>query len=88
MKTTRIFPVHGLASLILMSKHAQSRQFFEGVSFTRLVVEINYVCADFIGDSITKITSNKGQGPNRSRSLQKQTVSILIKYSCDSHNER
>ena len=31
MKTTSIFPVHGLASLILMSKHAQSRQFFEGV---------------------------------------------------------
>ena len=31
MKTTRIFPVNGLASLILMSKHAQSRQFFEGV---------------------------------------------------------
>ena len=26
-------------------------------------VEINYVCADFIGDSITKITSNKGRGP-------------------------
>ena len=32
MKTTSIFPVHGLASLILMSKHAQSRQFFVGVS--------------------------------------------------------
>ena len=31
MKTTSIFPVNGLASLILMSKHAQSRQFFEGV---------------------------------------------------------
>ena len=31
MKTTSIFPVHGLASLILMSKHAQSREFFEGV---------------------------------------------------------
>ena len=30
MKTTSIFPVHGLASLILMSKYAQSRQFFEG----------------------------------------------------------
>ena len=27
------------------------------------IVEINYVCADFIGDSITKITSNKGRGP-------------------------
>ena len=26
------------------------------------VLEINYVCADFIGDSITKITSNKGRG--------------------------
>ena len=26
MKTTSIFPVHGLASLILMSKYAQSRQ--------------------------------------------------------------
>ena len=26
------------------------------------VVEINYVCVDFIGDSITKITSNKGRG--------------------------
>ena len=40
MKTTSIFPVHGLASLILMSKYAQSRQFFEGVFrqyFTRLV---------------------------------------------------
>ena len=32
MKTTSIFPVHGLASLILMSKYAQSRQFFVGVS--------------------------------------------------------
>ena len=30
MKTTSIFPVHGLASLILMSKYAQSRQFFRG----------------------------------------------------------
>ena len=30
MKTTSIFTVHGLASLILMSKHAQSRQFFVG----------------------------------------------------------
>ena len=29
MKSTSIFPVHGLASLILMSKHAQSLQFFE-----------------------------------------------------------
>ena len=28
--TTSIFPVHGLASLILMSKYAQSRQFFVG----------------------------------------------------------
>ena len=40
MKTTSIFPAHGTASLILMSKHAQSRQFFEGVFrqyFTRLV---------------------------------------------------
>ena len=36
MKTTSIFPVHGLASLILMSKYAQSREFFEG-GFTRLV---------------------------------------------------
>ena len=26
-------------------------------------LEINYVCTDFIGDSITKITSNKGRGP-------------------------
>ena len=32
MKTTSIFPVHGLASLILMSKYVQSRQFFVGVS--------------------------------------------------------
>ena len=30
MKTTSIFPVHGLASLILMSKYTQSRQFFVG----------------------------------------------------------
>ena len=30
MKTTSIFPVHGLASLILMSKYAQSWQFFRG----------------------------------------------------------
>ena len=30
MKTTSIFPVHGLASLILMSKYAQSRQFVVG----------------------------------------------------------
>ena len=30
MKTTSIFPVHGLASLILMSKYAQSRQSFVG----------------------------------------------------------
>ena len=30
-----------------------------------LNVEINYVCADFIGDSITKITSNKGRGPSQ-----------------------
>ena len=30
--------------------------------FYSLNVEINYVCADFIGDSITKITSNKGRG--------------------------
>ena len=30
MKTTSIFPVRGLASLILMSKYAQSRQFFVG----------------------------------------------------------
>ena len=34
MKTTSIFPVHGLASLILMSKHAQSRHFFEGALAT------------------------------------------------------
>ena len=32
MKTTSIFPVHGLASLILMSKYKQSRQFFGGFS--------------------------------------------------------
>ena len=32
MKTTSIFPVRGLASLILMSKYAQSWQFFVGVS--------------------------------------------------------
>ena len=32
MKTTSIFPVRRLASLILMSKYAQSRQFFVGVS--------------------------------------------------------
>ena len=67
MKTTSIFPVHGLASLILMSKYAQSRQFFVGfldnilqgwfkMKTTSIIVEINYVCADFIGDSITKIT--------------------------------
>ena len=31
----------------------------------RVDVEINYVCADFIGDSITKITSNKGRGPKK-----------------------
>ena len=31
MKTTRIFPVHRLASLILMSKHAQSQQFFDNI---------------------------------------------------------
>ena len=30
MKTTSIFPVHKLASLILMSKYAQSQQFFRG----------------------------------------------------------
>ena len=30
MKTTSIFPVHGLASLILMSKYAQSQQFLRG----------------------------------------------------------
>ena len=30
MKTTSIFPVHGLASLILMSKYAQLWQFFVG----------------------------------------------------------
>ena len=30
MKTTSIFPVNGLASLILMSKYAQSRQFLRG----------------------------------------------------------
>ena len=30
MKTISIFPVHGLASLILMSKYAQSRQFLRG----------------------------------------------------------
>ena len=30
MKTTSIFPVHKLASLILISKYAQSRQFFRG----------------------------------------------------------
>ena len=29
-KTTSIFPVRGLASLILISKYAQSRQFFVG----------------------------------------------------------
>ena len=33
------------------------------VDFFLVSVEINYVCADFIGDSITKITSNKGRGP-------------------------
>ena len=32
MKTTSIFPVHGPASLILMSKYARTRQFFEEVS--------------------------------------------------------
>ena len=30
MKTTSIFPVRGLASLILMSKYVQSWQFFVG----------------------------------------------------------
>ena len=30
MKTTSIFPVHELASLILINKYAQSRQFFRG----------------------------------------------------------
>ena len=30
MKTTSIFPVHGLTSLILMSKYEQSPQFFRG----------------------------------------------------------
>ena len=30
MKTTSIFPVHALASLILMRKYAQSQQFFGG----------------------------------------------------------
>ena len=30
MKTTSIFPAHELASLILISKYAQSRQFFRG----------------------------------------------------------
>ena len=30
MKTTSIFPVHGLASLLLMSKYAHSQQFFRG----------------------------------------------------------
>ena len=30
MKTTSIFPIHALASLILMSKYAQSQQFFGG----------------------------------------------------------
>ena len=40
MKTTRIFPVHGLASLILMSKHVQSWQFFEGLR-SELVYFVN-----------------------------------------------
>ena len=28
----------------------------------QFIVEINYVCADFIGDSITKLTSNLFRG--------------------------
>ena len=54
-------------------------------------VEINYVCADFIGDSITKIISNKGRGPKALvlylegiivielplKSKQKQFISII-----------
>ena len=32
------------------------------MSGNNFIVEINYLCADFIGDSITKITSNKARG--------------------------
>ena len=40
MKTTSIFPVHELASLILMSKYPQSRQFFRGSSTVDAQFEI------------------------------------------------
>ena len=40
MKTTSIFPVHGLASLILISKYVRSRNFF-GVSLNYLLININ-----------------------------------------------
>ena len=39
-------------------------------------VEINYVCADFIGDSITKITSNKGRGP-KARVLYLEGIFVI-----------
>ena len=95
MKTTSIFPVHGLASLTLMSKHAQSRQFFVGVSptiyFTRLVKDENYQhisCSrtyslkfDFEMRRHISILK-RGYIVLYMDILQKQIVSILIKYSC------
>ena len=39
-------------------------------------VEINYVCADFIGDSITKIISNKGRGP-KTRVLYLEGIFVI-----------
>ena len=45
----------------------------------KLVVEINYICTDFIGDSITKITSNKGRGPKMS-SFNKVQAKVVYFY--------
>ena len=43
---------------------------------TTYIVEINYVCADFIGNSITKITSNKGRGP-KARVLYLEGIFVI-----------
>ena len=43
-----------------MTCFALLKRHFDVILF---IVEMNYVCADFIGNSITKITSNKGRGP-------------------------
>ena len=39
-------------------------------------VEINYVCADFIGDTIAKITSNKGRG-SKARVLYLEGIFVI-----------